>query len=76
MTVHICYGPPLAEVSRTPHGTIRWCYHCRARRPFELVVLAPTEPSYYGPSPHIECTTCHTHDGDLFPGRYREWEES
>lgn len=31
--------------------------------------------AWYGPSTQIECCVCHLTDGDLFPGRYREWED-
>lgn len=74
MSLIICYGPPMKEVTREPSGE-RWCFTCRKRREFEFVVMAPAEPSYYGPSPSMECTTCKTSDGDLFPGREREWED-
>lgn len=71
----IC-GEQLNEVVRRADGAERWCFRCRAIRRFEYVVLAPVEPSYYGPTPRIECATCHLIDGDLFPGRYREWSEA
>ena len=73
MTLHICFGPEMAEVRREPDGE-RWCFVCRKRRRFDFVVRAPVEPSYYGPNPFIECEKGHE-DGDLFPGRYREWGE-
>ena len=62
------------EVRREQDGEIRWCFHCRKVRTFEFVVSAPTGPSYYGPNAAVQCATCHTTDGDLFPGRCREWE--
>ena len=64
----------MREVRREPDGEPRWCFHCRKVRAFEFVVTAPVGPSYYDPSPDVECSTCHLSDGDLFPGRYREWE--
>ncbi|MGC5249641.1 hypothetical protein ACPXB3_22285 [Gordonia sp. DT219] len=64
----------MTETLRRPDGE-RWCFRCRARRVFQYVVDAPTEPSYYGPNTRIECGTCHLTDGDLFPGRSREWED-
>jgi hypothetical protein len=70
----IC-GEAMEEVTRRPHGNERFCFHCRAKRQFEYVVMAPTELSYYGPTPAIECATCRTVDGDLFPGNEREWED-
>lgn len=66
-------GELLEEVVRRTHGETRYCFSCRAKRRFEYVVLAPVELSYYGPTPRIECATCHVIDGDLFPGREREW---
>lgn len=63
------------EVKREPHGEGRWCFHCRKHRAFEYVVSAPVGVSYYGPNVWVECAACHTADGDLFPGRTREWEE-
>ena len=65
----------MREVRREPDGAVRWCFCCRKHRAFEFVVTAPVGESYYGPNPGVECATCHLRDGDLFPGRYREWEE-
>lgn len=65
----------LREVRRDQDGAPRWCFRCRACRVFQYVVRAPVGPSYYGPNPGIECGTCGTSDGDLFPGRTREWDE-
>jgi hypothetical protein len=75
MAVHINFGPELEEVVRRPDGEERWCFKCRAKRRFEYVVLAPIEMSHYGPTPMIECATCHLTDADLFPGRQREWSD-
>lgn len=79
-TIHICWEPQ-EETYRRPDGT-RWCFTCRSRQPFDYVVMSPVEDrddpdtwSYYGPTPHIECATCHTHDGDVFPGCSREWSD-
>ena len=69
--VAICSGPQMEEVHRTYDGT-RWCFVCRKQRTFDFVVTAPTEPSYYGPTPSIVGKCGHV-DGDLFPGRQREW---
>jgi hypothetical protein len=30
--------------------------------------------SWYGPTPHVECSVCRLVDGDCFPGTGREWE--
>ncbi len=82
MSTHVCgaiCGEPLEEVMRRPDGQERWCFACRAKRTFELVVMAPVpnyeNPSYYGPTPSIRCGHCGTFDGDLFPGREREWKD-
>lgn len=69
----VCFGPPMEVISRNELGE-RWCFICRARRPFALVVSAPTVPSYSGPSASVECDQGHD-DGDYFPGRSREWVE-
>jgi hypothetical protein len=73
MSLVVCFGPPVEEGVRTPDGE-RWCFVCRKRRLFDFVVMAPTEPSYYGPYPLI-VGECRHVDGDLFPGRIREWDE-
>jgi hypothetical protein len=73
----IC-GDRMEETFRRPDGE-RWCFRCKSRRPFDYVVNSPVEdrenPSWYGPSPSIQCSTCGLVDGDMFPGRYREWED-
>lgn len=72
--VHINRGPAMREVTRKPNGEARYCFKCRARREFLFIVTAPIVPDYYGPIADIRCGTCDTSDGDLFPGREREWE--
>lgn len=72
MAVHICTGPPMTEIRREPDGE-RWCFQCRQRRQFDYVVLDYIEPSYWDPIRFFECSQCHGHDTDLFPGRFREW---
>lgn len=73
MSIHINWGPPMKEIRREPTTPpVRWCFVCRKRRQFEFVAQAPIEPSYYGPSFSIVCERGHS-DGDLFPGRVREW---
>ena len=74
MSAHICYGPPMKEIHREDLGE-RWCFVCHKRREFAYIVTAPTEPSYYGPNPEIKCLACESMDGDLFPGRSREWDD-
>lgn len=72
VALHICWTP-MTEVCRSPDGE-RWCFVCRKRNEFERVTECPADDSWYGPSQRIECAVCKTVDGDLFPGRYREWE--
>jgi hypothetical protein len=64
---------PTRVVSQRPDGE-RWCFQCRKRVPFTLTIHTPVDVgSYYGPHASIECERGHD-DGDLFPGRSREWE--
>jgi hypothetical protein len=74
MTLNICYGPSTEEIFRESYGE-RFCFVCRKRREFFYVVKAPTEPSYYGPTRSIRCGFCDADDGDVFPGRSREWDD-
>jgi hypothetical protein len=72
MTVYIC-REDLEEILREDVGE-RWCFACRKRREFQYVVDAPVDiMSWYGPTPSIRCGECGKIDGDLFPGREREW---
>lgn len=73
MTLVLC-GPHMEETNREAIGE-RWCFVCRKRRPFYFVIHAPVEPSYYGPVPSIRGECGHL-DGDVFPGRYREWSDT
>ena len=73
MTGALC-GPESHVVSRRSKGDPRWCFRCRKVREFERVVIATVEPSYYEPVPQIRCVSCGLRDGDLFPGRFREWD--
>lgn len=66
-------GDEMREARRVLNGEARWCFHCRDRRDFERITRVPVRPSYHDPFVTIECTVCHTPDGDLFPGRCREW---
>lgn len=69
----IC-GTRMREHYRRSEG-VKWCFRCRKRCDMQLVVAVPDGLSYYGPTVHIECAGCGSHDGDLFPGWTREWEE-
>jgi hypothetical protein len=73
-TTVIC-GEEMREVSRRSDGEPRWCFKCRKIRPFECVVIAPVGPSYYDPNTYVKCSACGLTDGDLFPGRCRDWED-
>ena len=67
----IC-GTDMEEASRKSMG-VKWCFHCRKRHEFWLVVMAPTGMSYYGP--HVEIHGETRDCTDLFPGWTREWGE-
>jgi len=77
MSVHVL-STPMEEVSRRSDG-VRWCFVCRTRRDFAVVVSRPVVTSiddtgcWYGPTSRIECAVCGTVDGDYFPGTGREW---
>lgn len=73
MHVLICRGPAMETIRDDPHENPRWCFTCRKVRDFRFIVRAPVEPSYYGPEPNVVCVECGQTDGDLFPGREREW---
>ena len=73
MNVTICRTPTRVS-SRSPAGE-RWCFPCRARRLFDLVVETPDgPPSVYESTLSIVCAAGHL-DGDLFPGRARTWDD-
>lgn len=72
--VHINFGPAMKEVVRRRDGEPRYCFKCRTKREFQYIVTAPIEPDYYGPIADVRCGACNASDGDLFPGRQREWE--
>lgn len=69
--VIVC-GTRMVEHSRRSEG-IKWCFQCRTRAEFHWIVMVPDGPSYYGPEAYMKCSNCDEIDGDLFPGRYREW---
>jgi len=71
--VTVNHGPTMREVKRESQGE-KWCFRCRKRRDFLFIVTAPIEPDWYGPTASIRCAHCNLQDGDLFPGREREWE--
>jgi hypothetical protein len=71
--VYVC-GPRMKEVRRESVGE-RWCFVCRKRREFAFVVMDTVEMSYWGPTASVECVDRGHSDGDLFPGRCREWED-
>lgn len=73
--VVICRPGPMERVVEEQDGEPRWCFRCRKVRTFLFVVDREIEPSYYDPNPSVICATCGLSDGDLFPGRIREWEE-
>lgn len=70
----ICRPNGWERIVERPDGEPRWCFRCRTQRAFIFVVEREIAPSYYGPNPGIKCSHCGLDDGDLFPGRFREWE--
>jgi hypothetical protein len=70
----VCGPGATEEVVRRPSGESRWCFQCRKRVPFVFTVTREIAPSYYDPWPAVECEPEGHNDGDLFPGRYREWD--
>ena len=71
--VVVCGPGPMVERRREPQGE-RWCFQCRRRVDFDFVVRVEVEPSYWGPDASVECRPAGHIDGDLFPGRSREWD--
>lgn len=64
----ICLGPEMHERRREFWKTC-WCFKCRKRLRHDAVLMAPDEPSYYGPHWRVECEGCgedHVH----FPGTW------
>lgn len=74
-TVFVCRPRAWEVFSRESLGE-RWCFRCRKRRDFELTVEGEPMPTWYAPMPMVKCKTCGLLDGDLFPGRFREWDEA
>lgn len=61
--------------SEREDGEPRWCFYCRKRVPFVRRLHAPVDIySYYGPHVTVKCARRDHSDGDLFPGRFREWD--
>lgn len=71
--VHISWTGPTKVIHREALDT-RWCFVCRKRVEFEFTLTATVEPSYYDPNPAIHCVPGHHWNGDVFPGRSREWD--
>lgn len=81
--VTVCTGPAMEERSRESMG-VRWCFKCRGRHEFFWIVMVPVidfsnEASIYaamwGPTAHSICTGCGQSWGELFPGRFYQWED-
>lgn len=66
--------PGATEVIRRESMGVKWCFVCRERVEFEFTVTREIAPSYYDPNPGVHCVPGHHWNGDLFPGRYREWD--
>lgn len=71
--VVVCGPGAFEEHHRSSEG-VHWCFRHRGRAEFVRICYRETSPSYYGPWAEITCTACGEVDGDLFPGRVREWE--
>jgi len=69
LTIH---GTTMREDFRRSEG-ISWCFHCRTRHEFFFVVMVPDGPSYY--DPYCKIVGLHSECSDLFPGRYRVWDD-
>lgn len=68
----ICSPGEVKTIAEESVG-IKWCFICRSRVQFTDVLKGEIGPSYYGPWWSRICSAGHL-DGDLFPGRYREYE--
>ena len=73
VAIHINRPGPMKTIVEKPDGESRWCFRCRKKTTFRFLVRGTVEPSYYEPTPSIQCEAGHS-DGDLFPGRIREWD--
>ena len=77
--VVVCRGPKMTEFKRWDEG-VHWCFTCRKRVQFwQILRKASYEDilatyGFWTHSRSIECELGHL-DGDLFPGRSREWDE-
>lgn len=70
--INIC-RPGKTEVIKTTPREIKWCFVCRKCVEFTDYLIAEIEPLYYDPWWRRTCPRGHD-DGDLFPGRYREYD--
>ena len=68
--IDVC-GPAMEESFRESMG-VKWCFRCRCRVRFDWVVWSPVtlDDWYWDPTADSECSRCHEHGSDLFPGRY------
>ncbi len=77
--VTICHGPEMTEHKRWDEGVL-WCFQCRKRVQFwQVLRVASIEDiiatmGFWTHDRTMECERGHV-DGDLFPGRSREWDE-
>jgi hypothetical protein len=66
VTIHVNYGPPMAEAKREV-WEVRWCFRCRKRLRQLAVLMVPTVESYYDPHWAVRCAGC-GEDHVRFPG--------
>lgn len=73
--MHICGPRSYRLVSLRTHR-VAWCFRCRKHRAHMEKVEAPTdiEDMMWGPIARVYCAACGLTDGDMFPGRWREWD--
>lgn len=87
--VSICHAPAKHVLDREEvHSESSWCFRCRGRHDFMWRVYAvpqeatsalldsdnPYADVWCEPYAQIECGSCGSVDGDLFPGWIREWD--
>ncbi len=61
---HICRTLGTSKVIKRE---MKWCFGCRKRVNYKLVLFTPEPYSYYGPTTSWECPRC-GQDATLFPG--------
>lgn len=60
------------EVWRVQHRTA-FCFHCRKDTTHFQTLVEKTTPTYWGPTSKVVCGDCGSIDGDIFPGKDRNY---